>query len=592
MLARLFIALTLLVAPTLAHAQAASVTTVPGQLMNNPLVLPNPVLFSGGLATISSNGQATFGGGGTIGAAIIGQGSVSDFTLKNKSGSNVCTVATGSTTLACNTVNLTSVSANALSVGPNGTTNPSLNVDASTSSAVTGLNIKSAAATGGVAVSVLSTGTNENLTLNAKGSGTIGIGSISTGRVTITPVTTITGALTLGSVTGLTQCLQASSAGLVSGGLCGAAWYNVNNYVSLAAALTAASGVGCVYIPGGTTVAISAAVTPAAGTCITGDGPSSIVSVTSATATGIIVSHTNVVLSNFNINYSSAGTTGGSCGGDASNGAAICVTAGASGSQNYPVIRDVNIYQPWIGIYYNGNNTSVTTNVEVLSPTYIGIDIATAANNALTNVTVLNGATEADLYIYGASQGNSIVGGEWYNGAKYALEIAPNGGNEPQFNLIKGAFFDSSAQGSVITNGSNNSFTGNWFSGGRTGAGYPGLTHTAGDSNTFQGNLFINNGNDGVLVNGGTRVVFVGNVFNNNGLTTASKHGIEVAANVTDFSITGNTATANAGYGVIVDAGTSSGCIVANNLVSGNTTAPGYSLGAGTSCYAPAGSNL
>lgn len=78
---------------------------------------------------------------------------------------------------------ITSSSANALTVGPNGTTNPSFNVDASTASAATGLNVKSAAAASGLAVSVVSSGTNENLTVNAKGSGTITFGNTSTGNV-------------------------------------------------------------------------------------------------------------------------------------------------------------------------------------------------------------------------------------------------------------------------------------------------------------------------------------------------------------------------------------------------------------------------
>src|SRR2546430_63520 len=49
---------------------------------------------------------------------------------------------------------ITSSSANALVVGPAGTTNPTLQVDASTASAATGIKIKSASAGTGVAVSV------------------------------------------------------------------------------------------------------------------------------------------------------------------------------------------------------------------------------------------------------------------------------------------------------------------------------------------------------------------------------------------------------------------------------------------------------
>lgn len=81
---------------------------------------------------------------------------------------------------------ITSSSANALAVGRQGTTSPALNVDASTASSATGLNIKAAAAAGGVAVSAISSGTNENLTIDAKGSGTITLAGTSTGNTIIT----------------------------------------------------------------------------------------------------------------------------------------------------------------------------------------------------------------------------------------------------------------------------------------------------------------------------------------------------------------------------------------------------------------------
>lgn len=80
---------------------------------------------------------------------------------------------------------ISSASANAFAVGPNGITNPTFNVDASTASAATGLNVKSAAAGAGLALSVVSSGTNENLAISAKGSGTITIAQSSTGIVQV-----------------------------------------------------------------------------------------------------------------------------------------------------------------------------------------------------------------------------------------------------------------------------------------------------------------------------------------------------------------------------------------------------------------------
>jgi hypothetical protein len=110
---------------------------------------------------------------------------------------------------------VTSTSANALTVGPAGTTNPSFNVDASTASAATGLNIKSAAAAAGVALSVVSSGTNENLTVDAKGSGTVGINTVSTtsGLVTIGNSTSLAGV----AVNGLIKGTSASANALVIG---------------------------------------------------------------------------------------------------------------------------------------------------------------------------------------------------------------------------------------------------------------------------------------------------------------------------------------------------------------------------------------
>lgn len=89
---------------------------------------------------------------------------------------------------------------------------PAFSVDASTSSQVAGLKVTGAVTGGTVAVVATDSGTDTNLTVNAKGAGTIGIGSVSTGAVTITPATTITGLIT--ATGGITS---AASATLKSG---------------------------------------------------------------------------------------------------------------------------------------------------------------------------------------------------------------------------------------------------------------------------------------------------------------------------------------------------------------------------------------
>jgi hypothetical protein len=103
---------------------------------------------------------------------------------------------------------ITSASANALAVGPAGTTNPSFNVDASTGSAATGLNVVAAASGSGVALAALG-GTNEGITLNAKGTGTVKINSIAgTGLIQFG------GAASGNNATGLTVTPAAAASGL------------------------------------------------------------------------------------------------------------------------------------------------------------------------------------------------------------------------------------------------------------------------------------------------------------------------------------------------------------------------------------------
>ena len=158
---------------------------------------------------------------------VVGNFSVdtNKFTVAAASGNTTVAgtlAATGALTAAAGT--FTSASATSLAVGLNGATNPAFTVDSSTGSQVAGLKVTGAATAGTVAVVVTDSGANASLTLNAKGSGTIGIGSVSTGAVTITPATTITGIATLtaqpvlSSLTASKPVFSDASKGLVSTG--------------------------------------------------------------------------------------------------------------------------------------------------------------------------------------------------------------------------------------------------------------------------------------------------------------------------------------------------------------------------------------
>jgi len=84
---------------------------------------------------------------------------------------------------ALTTVNVVGESATALTVASG--SYYAFQVDTSASSAATGVKITAAAAAGGVAIAAISSGTNEALTIDAKGSGAITVGGTSTGDVTV-----------------------------------------------------------------------------------------------------------------------------------------------------------------------------------------------------------------------------------------------------------------------------------------------------------------------------------------------------------------------------------------------------------------------
>jgi len=94
------------------------------------------------------------------------------------------TTAQGDSTIA-GKLTITDTDASTIAAGPAGATNPTLQVDASTSSAATGVKIKSAAAASGVAISAISSGTNETLYVDAKGTGNIELAATSTGDVNV-----------------------------------------------------------------------------------------------------------------------------------------------------------------------------------------------------------------------------------------------------------------------------------------------------------------------------------------------------------------------------------------------------------------------
>ena len=154
--------------------------TLSGALTYGGVTLSNAVTGTGEMVLQTSPSLTTPALGAATGASLALNGA----TLGSNALAAAGTAAiSGALTSAAHAI--ASASANALVAGPNGATNPAFNVDASTSSAATGLNVKAAAAGSGLAASVSSSGTNESLSINAKGSGSIALGNVSSGGVTI-----------------------------------------------------------------------------------------------------------------------------------------------------------------------------------------------------------------------------------------------------------------------------------------------------------------------------------------------------------------------------------------------------------------------
>lgn len=154
---------------------------VAGIEQNGGIVTALPVTISGNLTV--------------TGTTNIGSISLTDLTT---TGNTTLGNAVSDTTTINGATTIVSTSATSLAVGPTAAgANPVFLIDSSTASQAAGLSLTGATAAGNVALAVISSGSAANLIINAKGTGTIGIGSVSTGAVTITPATTVTGLATL-----------------------------------------------------------------------------------------------------------------------------------------------------------------------------------------------------------------------------------------------------------------------------------------------------------------------------------------------------------------------------------------------------------
>jgi len=172
---------------------------------------------------------------------------------------------------------ISSTSANALAVGPAGTTNPTFNVNSNTASAVTGLTVVGAATGNGVALTATDSGSNTALAINAKGTGILSLNTTATGQVyhSIGAKKAAVFGSTLTAL-GTTQSSTPTAAELIGGIL----------------TQTGQTGAGAFTLPTGTAISAALPVTPAQGhtfqTLFTNLGGGQTITITGATGTTVV----------------------------------------------------------------------------------------------------------------------------------------------------------------------------------------------------------------------------------------------------------------------------------------------------------------
>lgn len=263
---------------------------------------------------------------------------------------------------------------------------------------------------------------------------------------------------------------------------------------------------------------------------------------------------------------------------------------------SYCTFEDFVIRSSDIGIYYKNGVAGKITNFEILDYVTVGLQIESLNDIFVSNFIMNAGNTtrgilggirllnKAEAVI--VSDGDILLGvySMTTDADVYSLGV------RPAYNNFTNVFFDSSELGVSLDKLIETEFVGCWFSGGRSGSGYAGCTISQTNSLNFVATRFFNCGGSGCLVTSlATRTTFVACSFESNSVTAGDgiAHGLAVASNTVDFTIANCKAsndvyTGKQGYGILVNAGTSDGYSICNNILTGNYTGSLSDGGSGT----------
>ena len=256
---------------------------------------------------------------------------------------------------------------------------------------------------------------------------------------------------------------------------------------------------------------------------------------------------------------------------------------GVYSNANNCTFTNFRIYNTAVGIYLDKSTIAIMNDfyIETFSQAGIFMDhwIDVYATNFVIQASVGSQFGKlACIYVTNGCDALLMSNADILSG-RHALQCegASVGMNYSAFTNI---CFDSSLQETVRLDRSRmNKFTNCWFSGGRAGAGFEGMTIANSQDTRFVNCDFANNGGHGATVkdtNVNTR--FTDCVFDSNSYTGGPGyyHGLSIWPNAKTFFVTGCTFkngsfAGQQGFGLLVNAGASDKYILRDNLFIGNT---------------------
>lgn len=283
------------------------------------------------------------------------------------------------------------------------------------------------------------------------------------------------------------------------------------------------------------------------------------------------VTGSNSKLRGLQVYYATAGTAGGDavyCSGARPNFADICADRayrgfameGATTGQIHDIVSTSHVA--------NGVSLKNTIDINIIGGY---LNAGNDTNGSLGN-----------LRMQDQCEGSLIVGLTCLAGQRgIAVDVTtPGWGTQPAWTSFSACIFDAAVKGNVIKGLVGGSFSGCFFSGGRSDTGYHGLTLDACQNIDLHAPRVLNCGRSGIYIkNTCSQVRITVPDCSSNSTTSGSGvgHGIELEANTSNVTVlypSGGNATVpggQQGYDVLVNAGTSNNVVIRTNSIGGVT---------------------